>query len=258
MAKISDQDFTSISSDYIEILKTEGDKALVSCNRLNENPEFRKSISSMVHKDNGKIDYKAENILMHDMLTIFDEFAALSPGSKGLPLKAEFILIYFYEKFQGKDLLSSFDLKKLNALILSNNFQKNVELIKKTAFFRPKKELEKEFIFTALLKKINSDQTLNIAAILQRVATIIVKADNKISKKEEEWLSQLSDKLSHPKVIVEHARYNEIPAGDNLDAVMAELHGFIGLKNIKDSVLDLTNFLKVQKMRKEKDLKTNA
>ena len=84
----------------------------------------------------------------------------------------------------------------------------------------------------------------------------MVKADGKVNAKEKALLKQVADKANHPKVVVNQAAYNEVPENDSLEIVLGELHELIGLENIKKNVEDLTNFLKVQKMREEKGLKT--
>ncbi|OAD90707.1 hypothetical protein A7A78_05115 [Aequorivita soesokkakensis] len=77
-----------------------------------------------------------------------------------------------------------------------------------------------------------------------------------MSKKEKEFLIKISEKINHPKIIVSKAKYNEVPEDDTLEKVLAELHELIGMVGIKKNVEDLTNFLKVQKIREREGLKT--
>ncbi|KAA1246862.1 AAA family ATPase [Aquimarina sp. RZ0] len=86
---------------------------------------------------------------------------------------------------------------------------------------------------------------------------MIVKADNTITEEEEVLLKEIAKKINNPKVIVDASTYNDIPENDTLEIVLSELHELVDLDSIKKSVEDLTNFLKIQKVRKEKGLKTS-
>lgn len=246
-----------ISEDYLGILKNEGDKVWAACVQLNANTDFVNSIPSLVSEDFQSVAYKAEHILMRDLVKVYNQFTASQADPNNIPTKARFILIYFYERLQGKDLSQSYDLKRVNELTKSIQFNKNVRLVQETIFFQPKIDMVAEFAMPSLLFKNKNEQFLSITSFINRIASLIVKADNVVSKEDEELLKQIADKVSNPKITSSQATYNGIPENDTLEIVLAELNELIGLDEIKKNVEDLTNFLKVQKLRQEKGLKTS-
>ncbi len=245
-----------ISLAYLEILKKEGNKALVICQNLNANNEFRNAIASVQNNNSQHVDYNAEHIVLYDIVKIFNDYITLYPSSFKTPAKAKFILVYFYEKLQGRDLSKVYNLKKLNEIPLSTKFDENIATIRATSFFQSIDSMKEEFMFPAILSKIKSEHLLSINSFLNRIASLIVKSDDSISGEEKEFLKQVSEKINAPKVIVNEAKYNEVPKNDSLEIVLEELHELIGLEDIKKNVNDLTNFLKIQKIREKKGLKT--
>ena len=245
-----------ISSAYIDILKKESGKAFLTCKKLNEDKAFAEAIKSVLDSSSEEISYKAEHVLLHDIVNLFNSLTFVYGNLSKVPVKAKFILIYLYERLQGKDLSKSFTITKMNKLLLSPLLDENVTTIRNTSFFNPVKELKKEFIVPSILLKTTSERASSISSFLNRIASLIVKSDSKISKEEEDLLKIISKKINNPKVIVKKASYNEVPENDTLEIVMSELNELIGLKNVKKNIQDLTNFLKIQKIREEKGLKT--
>jgi len=246
-----------ISPEYIDLLKKECDKVLENCLKLNGDKVFMTSFKTILNPDFHNIEFKSEYILLHDISTIFNTIIADYENLAKVPVKAKFILIYVYERLRGKDLSKSFDIKKMNKLLLSAQLDKNITTIVKTDFFHPIKEMNEAYILPSVLTKMNNDHLLVITSFLNRIATLMLKADGEISKKETVVLQTISDKISNPKIVLDKAAYNDIPENDTLEIVLAELNELIGLKQVKKSIQDLTNFLKIQKVREEKGLKTS-
>ena len=257
MNKETDSIPLKISSAYIDLLKKESDKALLICSNLNSNQKFTNAVKSMIDNGAKEIGYKAEHIVLADILKVFSSCEALYKNPADIPIKAKFILIYLYEKLQGKDLSKSYNLVKINELTKSSQFDKNIALITKTSFFQPIKEMKDEFLAPSILLKIKSEEFLGITSFINRVAALIVKADDTVSKEEEALLKEIADKANNPKIHVAKAKYNEVPENDTLEIVLKELHELVGLEGIKKNIEDLTNFLKVQKIREEKGLNTS-
>lgn len=247
----------TLTSEFVLSLKKEGDKASAICSMLNQDQAFVQAVPSAAGETVQHMAYKAEHILLHDLVTVFDSFAALYPDEDKIPVKAKFILIYFYERLQGKDLSSLYDIKKLNQLPQSDQFVKNIFTVRSVDFFQPNEKLKDEFILPSILAKIKSEQFVTIGAVINRVASFMIKADDTITAKGEELLKNIANKVNNPKIAVSQASHSSIPANDSLEIVMQELHELIGLESIKQNIEDLTNFLKVTKLRTEKGLKTS-
>lgn len=246
-----------ITAEFIEMLRIEGNKAWNICLTLNADLKYNQGVQSIVDSEFAGTPYKAQHLLLKDLVKVYNTYAALYNKTSEIPEKVKFILIFLYEKLQGKDLAKSFDVTKLQKLPLSNHFDKNVLSIQETSFFQPLETLKSEFVSTLVLSKTGNIAFDGIASFLNRVALLMTQSDGVISPEEEKTLKELSEKINNPKIQVGKSNYNEVPEGDTLEKVMAELNNLIGLDAIKKNVEDLTNFLKIQKLREEKGLKTN-
>jgi len=248
---------SSINPDFIELLRAEGNKAWSACLALNADMKYNQVVKSITDTEFHSLQYKAQHLLLKDLVKIYNTFVPLYNKSSAVPQKVKFILVFLYEKLQGKDLAQAFNISKLQKLPLSNQFDKNIALIQETSFFQPVEDLKTEYVSSVVLSKMRSNAFDQIASFLNRMALLMAQADGSVSKKEEEALKTISEKINNPKIHSGNSEYNEIPEDDSLEKVMAELHELIGLDDIKKNVEDLTNFLKVQKLREEKGLKTN-
>ncbi len=246
-----------ITPNFIEILRAEGNKAWSSCLTLNADKKYQQVVASITDDEFKDIQYKAQHLLLRDLVKVYNDFALLYNKESAIPKKLRFVLVFLYEKLQGKDLSASFDISKLQKLPTSHAFNKNVKLIQQTSFFQPIEELKSEYISTMVLSKMNSSDFQNIASFLNRIALLMAQADSKVSDKEQKKLKAISEKINNPRIVIGKSNYSEVPKDDTLEKVLAELHDLIGLEAIKKNVEDLTNFLKVQKIREEKGLKTN-
>ncbi len=246
----------TITPAFAALLKKEGEKAGTICTSLNADPAFLSALTASTHGNYKNIVYKAEHILLRDLVRIYDLFAATFANPSQIPAYSKFILIYFYEKLQGRDLFALYDLTKLNLLPASNQFDKNITTIRSTSFFQSIEGMEEEFVMPALLTKIKSDQFLAMTALINRIASFLIKVDDPVNAGAADLLKQISQKVNNPKIALVHAAYNDIPENDTLEKVISELHGLTGMEEIKQHIEDITNFLKVGKIREEKGLKT--
>jgi len=144
MNKPPNQDNNEITLDFIEILRTEGNKALAICTKLNADKKYTKAIATITDEEFKNLKYKAEHLLLRDLVQVFNLFTAFYGDAKRTPIKIKFTLIYLYEKLRGKDLSKSFNLKKINTLPFSKHFDSNVATIRETSFFQPLESLKSE------------------------------------------------------------------------------------------------------------------
>jgi AAA+ superfamily predicted ATPase len=105
-------------------------------------------------------------------------------------------------------------------------------------------------------------------ALFFQFANLVIKADGRVTPKEEVALAELKEKLypaglparegdggakaGEPEVEVEE----ELKPPRPLEELLAELDALVGLERVKADVRQLINFLKVQKMREEQGLKS--
>ena len=111
-----------------------------------------------------------------------------------------------------------------------------------------------DFYFKRILDQVDKELSKKYMVLLYRFASVVAKADGKITKEEENWLSQMLTMTEADK-----KRDNEQPnlrisqSGSN---PIEELESLIGLESVKKDVVSLANFIKMKKMREEKGLKS--
>ncbi len=246
-----------ITPDFIELLRLESNKALDICISLNANAKYKKGIESILNLEFKDTNYKSQHLLLRDIVLIYNTYSGMYDNLSKIPIKAKFILIFLYEKLQGKNSLESLTIEKLQQLTLSNQIHENVRLIQKISFFEPIDSLKAEFVSPFLLSKLSSPFFNSISSFINRIALLMAQSDHIISSEEEKMLKTISKKINNPKIAIDQSHYSDIPENDSLEKVMNELNSLIGLDHIKKNVIDLTNFLKIQKIRKENGLKIN-
>lgn len=243
-----------ITSSFLKLLQLEGDKAWNICALLNENSNYEKEVTLITDSKKQGAIYKTQHLLLTDIVNLF--ISSYSTTSE-IPLKAKFILIYLYEKLQGKDLATSLNLQQINKLTISNQFDKNVNLILKTPFFDPVGALKNEFITTYLVTQIKKDKLNSITSFLNRILLLLTQTKSNKSNSEIAKIKEVKKKINQPLPRIRTSNITGIPEDDTLEIVLSELNELIGLKQVKEQIEKLTDFLKIQKIREEKGLKTN-
>ena len=110
-----------------------------------------------------------------------------------------------------------------------------------------------DFYFKHILDQIDKELSKKYMVLLYRFASVVAKADGKITKEEEEWLSQLLAMTEADKDSDKAQPDSRISQGGSNP--MEELESLIGLTSVKKDVVSLANFIKMKKMREEKGLK---
>lgn len=247
----------NIDFEFLQILKHEGEKIEQLAEDLNSNNGFNNAINHIINKSNDAIIFKAEHIILQDIIKIYNLIYPVSDEKDiATDAKIKFTLAFLFEKLQGKDIISSISIERINEFVLSEKFDVNINQIKKATFFNLGQNYKNEFLLPAILKRLNSSHFTNSGTFLYRIASLIAKADGNITKEEQQTLTKIEGKLKHPKYKIQGVTQKEIEENETLEDVMEELNQLIGLDNIKQSITELSNFLKIQKLREEKGLKS--
>jgi stage V sporulation protein K len=236
---------------YLEMIGHEAKEAQAFCQHLNQDARFLQALNMVFSPGDQAIDgYKTEHLLLSDFIKVYNTCAI--PENE----KSKFTLAYFFEKLQGNDLSKGIGIERLNEMVSKPGFNENIQKIKSAQLFRMPKAFEKEFIIPQLLHKLQHDYFARGGNIIYRFATIIAKADNTISEEEKKKLKEILQKTTNvSQTRNSSAPYaKEIPADDSLEKVMTELNSLVGLEEVKKSIQDLINFLKVSTMRAEKEM----
>ncbi len=121
------------------------------------------------------------------------------------------------------------------------------------------KRVQSNLSLPAALKLIDHPLFDEYVSMLYRYATIIAKANNTVSKDEEEILKEIYQITHNPLPEEKNASLNisDVKKGETLDEVLNELETLIGLGGVKEEVRSLINYIKVQKEREKVGLKTS-
>lgn len=141
---------------------------------------------------------------------------------------------------------------KSNPLQIDITETKDEELISNT-------EVQSSLSLPPTLKLLDHPLFDDYVNTLYRFATIIAKADNNVTKKEEEALKEIYQITHNPVPENENKaiKITEAEESENLEQVLAELENLIGLDDVKREVKSLINFIQIQKEREKQGLKNS-
>ena len=241
-----------IDLEYLKILRHEGKAIREVLEDLNTDHQFKNALNQIISTNNNAVEYKAEHVLLQDVIKCYNLSVK---DKKEVHIKSKFILAYFFESLQGNDIAKSLSIQRINKLAGSDKFDENIAKISQASFFNIPKEYAEEFLMPSILTRINHRDFRTVGAFIYRIASLIAKADDTVSDEEKETLKVISNKVFKPKKKVVGIKQDEVPEDDSLEKVMDELNELIGLRDIKKAIEELTNFLKIQKIRDAKGLK---
>jgi stage V sporulation protein K len=235
--------------NYLALLLQESEEAIQMCLSLNQDAHFIQSLNLVFSKSDKAIDgIKSEHLLLADLIHAYKLIV------KQANEKAMFTMAYFFERLQGNNFAAGISIQRLNEMVTKEKFRANIEKIKDADFINAKPEYADEFILPSILYRMDHLQFMKSGNLLYRFASLLAKADNTVSEEEKEILKQILEKTTKPKTKPEYAASKEIPKDDSLEKVMLELNNLIGLEEVKKGISDLINLMKIEKIRKDKDL----
>lgn len=121
---------------------------------------------------------------------------------------------------------------------------------------------EGSFILEPFLKKFDVQLFNQFIVLLYRFASLVAKADQKVSSEESRWLNKIMalkepdsvDDIIKPTLSTTPSVKKTIPHHQKLSA-KKELDALIGLESVKKEVGSLVNYIKVQQMREERGMR---
>jgi SpoVK/Ycf46/Vps4 family AAA+-type ATPase len=234
---------------FIDILRHEADEIRKLCIELNNDPHFIQSLNLVFSSSNVSADgFKAEHLMISDIIRAYNQ-VAISENEK-----SRFTLAFFFDSIQGKDITKGISIARLNQMASNESFLKNIEKIKSARFIQTNPEYNDEYLMPSVLFRMQHPSFMKAGNSIYRFASIVAKADGTVNEKEKQELKSVLQKTAQPKVKTTGVSSNSIPEGDSFEAVMAELDLLIGLEEVKKSIRELANLLKIQKIRTEQGL----
>lgn len=243
-----------LDEEYLHLLQLEAAQMLQTCRDLDKDINFKQTAQKMANDTDIIInDPSANELLTQDLIRAF----FLCIGTETPTRRQQFAVAYIFEQLVGEgDMSKSVKIARLNEMIANPKFAQNVANLKDLKLFEVKSEFPDQFILPVILSRLNHEQQTLVANHIYRFATFVVKADNSISAAEEAVLKKIMTMTREPKKAIPAVKQIEFDDKHSLDDVIKELNDLVGLKNIKEDIKTLINFLKVRKMREEKGLAT--
>jgi SpoVK/Ycf46/Vps4 family AAA+-type ATPase len=244
-----------IDEAFLKMLQEEGNAFVNTCDELDKDKVFKETVRKMANDTDIVInDPSAAELLIQDLIKLFH---LTSESDRNITRREQFALAYFFERLVGDgDMAASIKIERINDMVRNEKFAQNIQQLREFKIFEPKGEFPNELLLPVILSRLDHELLTTVSNLLYRFASIVLKADGKVTPEEEEMLKKVMEMASRPKKNMPSVKQTEFDDNSTLDEVIAELNSLVGLKNIKEDIKTLINFLKVQKMREEKGLAT--
>lgn len=244
-----------LTDDFLALVLDEGNKISEILEKLNADTKFLEVLQASLTKSDALTnEFKPNHVALQDIIFLFNK---LFEVANDIPIRAKFILAYLFERLQGKDMLETIEPERLEKMLSNEKFLQSVETVRKAQFLKTTAEYKNQLILTSILSRVSNAQFEPLAGFYYSLATLFLNTDEELNDEEKKELDAIHQLCFQPKRNIDGVRQSEVPDGDTLEKVMAEMNELIGLKNIKTDINDLINYLKVQKLREAQQLKVS-
>lgn len=116
--------------------------------------------------------------------------------------------------------------------------------------------LPNEFVMQKILGEFDKDLQIHYMTLIYLFASAIANTDRQVGDTETKWLSDI---LKSRENVIKNGGNNENVLNQNsysIESPYQMLEDLIGLSSVKDEIINLTNFIKIQQVRKSKGLKS--
>ena len=244
---------TFITEEQFNLIKTETENLCNFLSLITRKTNVRKLCDSvLVFKNEDDSDWKVSDKIRYAMISdIYKCFLGL--GHKFESENHENLGLYlFVTKFVSPDTDITFENYSFYKSHLRDSLKGVLDISKQLVDNSPLPS--NQFIIQNILGRYDKDYQLQYMTLLYRFTSAVAKADGKVSEQEAQWLSD----IIKSKDDVETNQSSEINQTKELESdvfPMDELQKLIGLSSVKEEIQRLTNFIKIQQIRKEKGLK---
>jgi len=244
-----------IDDDFLNLLKHEADIYFDTCQQLDADKVFKQTVQKMTNTTDIVVnDPSARELFALDAIKVFKMCSSID---RVVTRREQFALAYLFDRLvNNSDMAESIKLGRINEMIQNPKFQQNIERLQTFKIYEVKSEFPDELVLPVILSKLDHELLSAVSSQLHRFASLILKADGKVTPEEEDMLKKVWELTHKPKKAVPNVKQTEVNNNESFDDVIKELNELIGLKNIKEEIKTLINFLKVQKVREEKGLAT--
>jgi stage V sporulation protein K len=227
---------------FVQELKKETTSLLAICEELNKDAVFIQKINAQVNTNNpNSFLFKAEHFFLSDSITIYEKKANLENE------KSLFTFAYYYDALRNKQFADEKAINTLNKLVATSEFRDNLKKIRSQNQIVPQNSNQTNFLISTL-SEIKHPKLAEFIAHFEKYIQFsfglsIEKAPELKEVLEPKTPQSANSNVSFP------------PADDTLEKVLEELHGLVGLENVKKDINELVNLLEIQKKRSAEGLK---
>lgn len=240
-----------IKREYYNLVTEFGTKYFDFLNKLKSNESFVSYVKSNRNDSNSmaEADY-IETVGLIDLLKCFNAVADIKNTSSN----ESFSIMYLQSMMNGTKIEKYEDVVKLNDKTVLANYKELVSSMSNEL----KEELTQEdalFELAVLLQGFDKDLHLEYLSNIYQYASIVIKADGRVTRSEENALKKIMQ-YSNGKPVTNLLNKNPATADEKtLDELLYDLYDLTGLQTVKQEINTLINVIKVKKAREEFDLK---
>lgn len=241
---------SGIRREYYQLVTEFGNKFSEFLQKVSSNVAFLSHVKSFKQFSNIiENSSDLQTLALIDLLKCFSTIADISQTSSN----ESFSIMYLQSKLSGNDITKYEDIVQLNDQQAIAHYK---ELLQSAAaeLRRQSDQGESWFNMAALLLGFDKDLHNEYVSNIYQYASIVIKADGKITRQEEDALRtimQVSDTQALSKVLLQS---KETEKEKTLDELLYDLYDLTGLQTVKQEINTLINLIRVQKARQEFDL----
>jgi SpoVK/Ycf46/Vps4 family AAA+-type ATPase len=240
-----------IKREYYNLVTEFGTKYFDFLNKLKSNESFINFVS-VNKKDSNNISEPEyiDTIGLVDLLKCFNAVADIKNTSSN----ESFSIIYLQSKMHGTIIEKYEDVIKLNNKAALTHYKDLVDSIS-TELKEDMMPAGSLFELADLLQGFDSDLHLEYLSNIYQYASIVIKADGRVTKSEENALKRIMQSSTEKSIAKILNNNQEDKKEKTLDELLYELYDLTGLQTVKQEINTLINVIKVKKARQEFDLK---
>lgn len=246
----------NLTEEQFNLIKTANDNLCTFMTKVCRKRNVRAKLDEILQLENSdgtewEISKKIKLVIITDVYRCYKGLG----HNFSLNNDDENIGIYmFISKYLNPDVDITYNAHTMCRQMLKESYVdllKTSELVNQNAKLPPN-----EFFLQKALGECDRDLQTKYMTLLYRFASAVAKADGQVNETEEKWLAD----------IMKSKEYN-IGNGSNVQTVTKQeqdsvespydmLNDLIGLNSVKEEIIKLTNFIKIQQVRESKGLKT--
>ncbi len=241
---------SGIKREYYNLVAEFGTKYFDFLNKLNANESFTNYVKGY---QKSTYDISAaryiETIALVDLLKCFNTMADIKNTSSN----ESFSVMYLQSRMYGAKIEKYEDIIKLNDKTVLDHYRQLLESVDNEL----KEGTTQDgsfFELAVLLQAFDKDLHLEYLSNIYQYASIVIKADGKVTRAEENALKKIMQ-YSHEKYMTKLPGNQPEADEKTLDELLYDLYDLTGLQTVKQEINTLINVIKVKKAREEFDLK---